>query len=294
MLCGGLLWGGGVRAEVGVLPTGDAALTAALHEGARTTSDEPVMDDERLASQIEAAEGLGVTCEARAPECLARLAGLASLSAIVVTRIDGDTLVLTLVDAGEKAVVARAAGAIGESRAKTARELAARLFTTAAREARLRVTVTPDDARVTVGGKDHRTGEPVAVAPGRHTVRAERTGFVAVERELEVGLGDAVDVELTLSALAGRAPAASIEEPAPLPILLWVGVGGAAAGAAVTAVGAGGLLTGGVLAEVPTVPNSVRQPLDLWRGPLVITTLAGASVLAVGGVLIGIALLTDP
>lgn len=79
----------------------------------------------------------------------------------------------------------------------------------------LRITTVPPGAQVEVNGTPAGT-TPLAgaeVQPGRHTIRLSRSGYRAITRQIEIGAGETVVLDLTLSA----APAAPRRTPPPPP-----------------------------------------------------------------------------
>lgn len=74
--------------------------------------------------------------------------------------------------------------------------------------ARVAITVFPATATVTVDGSPVEVGPTGGVAwvePGRHTIEARAQGFEPAERAVEVPVGDAVEVKLSLAPIAGAA-----------------------------------------------------------------------------------------
>jgi tetratricopeptide (TPR) repeat protein len=85
-------------------------------------------------------------------------------------------------------------------------------------EASLRVSVEPPASVSVDDGPPEPSPRAVRVSPGRHRVRAEREGYVPLERDVELAAGARVQLELSLPPLAPaeegartRAPAAALQ-----------------------------------------------------------------------------------
>jgi tetratricopeptide (TPR) repeat protein len=85
-------------------------------------------------------------------------------------------------------------------------------------EASLRVSVEPPASVSVDDGPPEPSPRSVRVSPGRHRVRAEREGYVPLEREVDLNAGARVQLELSLPPLAPseepvrtRAPTAAVQ-----------------------------------------------------------------------------------
>ena len=90
---------------------------------------------------------------------------------------------------------------------------------------RIRVVGASRVTRVEIDGAVAAEGSPVALDPGRHTLRVEAEGRPAHERDFSLRPGDDETLEVEMSPPPGRRPAPPAARPAPA--LFWV-LGGVA------------------------------------------------------------------
>jgi hypothetical protein len=304
----GLCLPGAAHAErLGLLPVSpaDAAVDEALQKAAQEFSGADVLPPAEMRSQVEAAASLGVECAAHDVPCFARLAGLASLDAIVVVYVSDAEVELRLIRKGETTLSARAKVAWDADDLDTSsRGAMSQLFSRTATEARLLVETVPPGADVRVDGQVVATTpmeEPLVVTPGVHDVTATKPGFRSRADGTEARVGETVTMTIELWPVD---PSENMpeEDPAYLPgdeadSMPWLLIGGGT----VAGVGAvlGTLSVGTMIAAELEAQRTgggfggTREIFDALRVPVIVGSFAGVALLAAGGGLMMVDLLNE-
>lgn len=205
---------------------------------------------------VIAAKDLGIDCQGADPKCLAGLGRLSGLSRIIVAEYDDKTTKLTLTSisvagASVEQSVTRDLGPVNDQ-AGNIRVTVLELLDPAALNGRAFIGTGNIAAEVFVDGTKVGTApldEPLSLSPGPHQLRIVADGYDPFESEINVGIGQDVQVQanLTKPTAGGEAGGISVH-----PVLLIGSVIG------------GLMLTAGVVLAVGGVGVALANEAQLW------------------------------
>jgi len=303
-----------------VQPPGGGAEAAAIDAGIRAGLEElglyKVQPADLTLTHVRSATDMGVTCSPTDSFCVRKLAVLAEAKLVIAPRIADGTLTLRLLDVTQTGDGVEASRPLGDNAQRSAREALRLLNDPKSGDGTLTLDVTPAGAVVTLDGEVLGTAPLAApltgLSPGPHTVSAQLDGHAPGELSVDLGFGEEKTATLQLTGVeeappaAEPAPTTTPTEPAPEPgglgVLATTGLVIAGVGGAVLALGVAGAATGEVLfgselkkLEAADGSGSVDDANLLQTSAQVgwLVALAAGGVVAVGGVLFGVAVLTE-